>query len=268
MKRSEIRQHIGVALLFGAGILGHHYGSRISSLQSTEGDIGDIKLIAKLNGLEVKEFMHTDATRQNFQTHIAKAAKTLKAGDFLLLAFSGFGGRLPDFRERGEDVSTKTWCMHDSQLLLSEVKSALSSFQAGVNVLVISESSFDENYSPETTELKASVKSLQKEISDTVYLAHKDFYDAAALAHSSQVEIQANAMWLHACQPNQSAYENAFNGFLTSAIKRVWRGGLYSKPFQQFFKEVVVQLPPFQSPSLEALGGNTSELLAKRPFTI
>jgi hypothetical protein len=268
MKRSENKQHTGIALLFGVGSLGQHYGSRISTLQSPNGDIEDLKIIAKLNGLEVKEFLHANATRQNFQTHISKAARTLKTGDFFLLAFSGFGSCLPNYRGKWEDLPTKTWCLYDSQILLSEVKLALSTFQAGVNVLVISESSFFEKNSPETTELKASVRTLQKEISDTVYLAHKDFYDAAALANTSDIEIQANVIWLHACQPNQSAYENTFNGLLTSAIKRVWKGGLFTRPFQQFLEEVVGLLPPFQSPSLETLGGNPSELLSKRPFTI
>ncbi len=268
MKRSETKQNSGIALVFGVGALGQHYGARTVTLQSPENDAKDFEIIAKLNGLEAKVFLHSNATRQCFQTNIAKAAKALGAGDFLLLVFSGFGGCVPNFPSKSSDRPTNTWCLHDGQVLYTEIKSALSSFQDGVNVLVIADCSSSQENSFGTSEQKTTTKSLTKEIADTVYLANKDFYDAVSLATISHPAIHANIVWLHACQPNQTSHENAFNGLLTSAIKHQWKGGMFHGVYQQFIEEVTMVMPPFQSPSLEVLGGNPSAILQKRPFSI
>ncbi|MBK8563152.1 MAG: caspase family protein [Saprospiraceae bacterium] len=141
MKRSELKPNTGVALLFGVGTLGQHYGTHTDILQSPDNDAKDFEIIAKLNGLEAKTFLLANATRQNFQTSIAKAARSMSAGDFFLLVFSGFGGCVPNFPGKSPDRHTNTWCLYDSQVLTTEIKFALSSFQADVNILVISDCS-------------------------------------------------------------------------------------------------------------------------------
>ena len=106
------------------------------------------------------------------------------------------------------------------------------------------------------------------EIAETVYLKNKDFYDGIYLGTKSSPSISANIIWLSACQVNQVAYETAFNGYFTAAIKHQWNGGVFKGDYELFFNEVSLMLPPVQSPLLETFGEEPAKILEKKPFSI
>ena len=139
------RRASGYALLLGVGSLDTgHYGTTGVELISPEKDVLDYELIASLNGFVVQSFVGDNATRTRLLNAMAKIAKSLKSGDFLLLTFSGFGGIVTNFGSKERQHISATWCLYDGQLLLSEIRQALSAFQNGVNVLIISDcSSFE-----------------------------------------------------------------------------------------------------------------------------
>ncbi len=266
--KRESKAKSGTALLVGVHTLSQaHYGGNLTNLNSPLRDVEDFENIAKLNGMTVKTFIQATATRNNLLSGIGKAAKTLKVGDIFLLVFSGYGGSIANYAGTGHSQHCPTWCLYDGQLLLSEIRMALAAFQQGVDVLVIADCSkgADINWKPYEPDL--TPKLLQREITDSVYLTNKDFYDATILGTITPEAIKANVLWLHACQPNQVSYENNLNGYLTSAIKHLWNGGLYGQKFQQFFDEIILEMPPYQSPSVEVLGGDASSLFSRRPFS-
>lgn len=259
----------GHALLVGVDTLNQsHFGANAPKLNSALRDVEDFERIVKLNGMTAKSLVPSNATRQNIATQLGKMAKSLKAGDYFLLFFSGFSGSVANYAGKAESPYQASWCLEDGQMLLSEIKIQLSAFPVDVDILVISDCSNGITKTSELQEPNIVQKTLKTEIADTVYIANKDFYDAVTLASLSSPDIVANTIWIHACQPNQNAHENNFNGFLTSAIKHLWKGGMYKSSFEQFFKDVVLTMPPYQSPRLEILGGNPSGMLTRKPFSI
>ncbi|MCC6726319.1 MAG: caspase family protein [Saprospiraceae bacterium] len=267
--KKELKQKRGLAVLIGASTLSAtHYGSSLPYSSSIERDIADFEMMAKLGGMEVKTIQNEEATRQQVLSNIAKTAKNLNLGDFLLIYFSGYGGNIANFAGVGTQIHSPTWCLFDAQILHSEIIASLNMIQSGVDVLIVSDCSNNFDLKTISTEQKANPRVLQKGIIDTVYLANKDFYDSKSLAMLSSSAPSANIVWLKACQPNQVSYENDINGFLTNSIKHVWNGGLYNKKYYQFMQDVILLMPPYQSPSIEIVCGNATNLFAQKPLFV
>lgn len=265
---------IGVALILGVSNLNaDHYGPNIPSLQSPEKDVKDYELIAKLKGFQVQVMVNEDADRKKLFYELSKAAKTLKEGDFFLLTFSGYGGIISNFGTSESQQVSATWCLYDGQILHSEMLQVLSSFQKGVNILVIADSSSimtGTNFQGRPT-LNGShrMRALPLEIAETVYLENKDFYDGIYLSTMNpSTEISANLIWLSACQINQVAYETTYNGNLTAAIKHIWNGDLFEGNYLDIFREITLKLPALQSPLVQTFGEETSGFMQKKPFSI
>ncbi len=270
MKTSP-RQANGAAVLVGVNKLDPgHYGTSCVDLLSPDKDVEDYELIAKLNGLTTQILQAENATRSKLVSTLAKTAKTLKAGDFLLLTFSGYGGQVINFDGNLSEQLSATWCLQNGQLLYPEIFQVLSDFTQGVNILIVSDTSSPYsslNYQHINPANADRQRSLPVEIAETVYLKNKDQYDSFYLGSKSNPTISANVIWLTGCQVNQVAFESNYNGYLTAAIKHTWNGGTFLGSYESFFKEVSLNMPVFQSPKITTYGEDPNQFLKKRTFT-
>lgn len=117
-----------------------HYAGWSGPLTACEFDARDIAEIANDQGFDVTTLLTTEATRSRVATEIENAAAALKAGDIMLIHYSGHGAYLPDLNGDETDAQDETWCLYDGQLVDDELYNLYSKFQPGVRVLVLSDS--------------------------------------------------------------------------------------------------------------------------------
>jgi len=117
-----------------------HYGGPVKELSGCEADAMDMKKIAISQGLNAQILVGKDATRDKVLGRLSTLAKTLKPGDLLVVSYSGHGANVPDKNGDEEDELDETWCLYDGELLDDELYGAWMKFQAGVRILVFSDS--------------------------------------------------------------------------------------------------------------------------------
>lgn len=117
-----------------------HYAGWPGTLVACEFDAEDVAEIAADAGFEVKTLKTKQATAKTVLDELRAAANALGAGDIMLVHYSGHGGQLPDSNGDEDDSQDETWCLYDRQLVDDELYKALAAFNAGVRVLVLSDS--------------------------------------------------------------------------------------------------------------------------------
>jgi len=119
-----------------------HYVGTVKELSGCEADAVDMKDIAISQGLNAEMLLGKEATRTNVLNKLDALAKSLKTGDLLVLSYSGHGANVIDKNGDEADGYDETWCLYDGQLLDDELYGAWMKFQAGVRILVFSDSCY------------------------------------------------------------------------------------------------------------------------------
>jgi hypothetical protein len=133
----------GYALAIGLNKVdpAHYGGFWDGELTGCEPDAKDMNEIATSQGFKVEMLLTPNATRDKVLKKLSALAEELKPGDLLVVSYSGHGGQIPDKNDdEVEDGLDETWCLYDGQLLDDELYGAWMKFQAGVRILVFSDS--------------------------------------------------------------------------------------------------------------------------------
>jgi hypothetical protein len=117
-----------------------HYGGWDGELSGCEPDARDMQAIAQSQGLNVEMLLTEQATYGEVLNKLDDLANLLKSGDLLVVSYSGHGGHVPDLNGDEADGLDETWCLYDGQLLDDELYGAWMKFQAGIRILVFSDS--------------------------------------------------------------------------------------------------------------------------------
>lgn len=285
--------HIGLNEVSAAG-----YAGWTGPLAACEFDARDMAAIARAQGLAPTVLLTKKATRAAVLAALRAAAKALRAGDLLLLSYSGHGGQVPDVTGEEDDKRDETWCLYDAQLIDDELYHALSRFAAGVRILVLSDSCHSGSVvragppaAPERPDQRP--KLMPEAVAMRTYREHRAFYDAlqrrvadaagpravdpdAALAHvaaSSRLtaivrQFKPSAVLISGCQDNQTSMDGQHNGAFTEQLLRVWNDGRFEGDHAAFHARIRQRLPPTQSPNLFTLGKAAGDFVAQRPFTL
>ena len=268
-------------------------------LAACEFDANDMAAIARGRGMKPTVLLGKKATRKTVLAALRSGAKTLKAGDFFFLSFSGHGGQVPDTQRDEPDRKDETWCLFDGQLIDDELYFELSRFAAGVRVLVLSDSchsgSVTRAGTPPPPPPGQRYKLMPPAVCQRVYAAHQSFYDglqkdvATASAKAAidpdaaltQVAISVPAaqalqvagsfkpsvLLISGCQDNQTSMDGEHNGAFTEKLLRVWDHGKFNGNYLSFHTRIRGALPPSQSPNLFALGP-AAAFTKQAPFTV
>jgi len=127
--------HIGLNAVSAAA-----YEGWDGQLAACEFDAKDVTAIARGRGMKPTTLLTKKATRAALLAAMRKAAKALRSGDLFSMTYSGHGGHVPDTNGDEPDRKDETWCLDDGQLIDDELYLKLSKFEAGVRVLVPSDS--------------------------------------------------------------------------------------------------------------------------------
>jgi len=215
------------------------------------------------------------------------------------LTYAGHGGQVPDrSRDEKDDSLDETWCLHNRQFLDDELYAHFAEFKAGVRILILSDSCHSGTVSrsgPRHGPLRPAKKASRSrcvppESVAPLYRARKKLYDSIQ-EKTPQVkdgDVKASIRLLAACKDYQEANCDAFNGYFTNAILRVWDDGKFEgKNYDDFFAAVTKDLEKMtgdsekraaagdsvdetelQTPNHFLEGVRDPEFDKQRPFTI
>jgi hypothetical protein len=128
--------HIGINRVDPA-----QYGGWDGALSGCERDAQTMAAIAAAEGFTVRRLVAPQATSTNILNEIRWAAQTLTPGGIFLLTYAGHGGQVSDPTGAEEtDRLDETWVAYNRQILDDELEQAFAQFQAGVNIVVLSDS--------------------------------------------------------------------------------------------------------------------------------
>lgn len=290
-KPQGLSLHIGINEVSAA-----HYEGWTGPLAACEFDAHDMAALARSQGMKSTLLITKKATRANLLTALRKAAKTLAAGDFFFMSFSGHGGQVPDVSGEEDDKQDETWCLFDGQLIDDELYFELSKFKSGVRVLVVSDSCHSGTVvraarpAPGTPAQRPRI--MPPAVGMRVYAAHKGFYDKlqadvakvaggrvsdpdTALANvtvSTRLtgivkDFKPALILISGCQDNQFSMDGDHNGAFTEQLLRVWNNGAFTGSYARMHALIRAGLPPSQSPNLFTLGP-AAPFLKQTPFSV
>jgi metacaspase-1 len=263
-----------------------HYSGWSGELCACEFDAKDMASIAKSKGMGSTVLLTKDASRSKVKAGLRNAAKTLGAGDFFFLTYSGHGGQVKDVTGEEPDKKDETWCLFDGELIDDELFLELGRFKAGVRILVLSDSCHSGTVTraayvppPSLPEGKRS-KMMPPPVAARVYRENREFYDElqrdvasdasnmkAASAESEHARVAESArlariaaafdpavILISGCQDNQTSLDGDYNGAFTEQLLAVWNDGEYVGTYAKFAAEIRARLPKTQTPNLFTLG--------------
>jgi len=291
-KAKGLSLHIGLN-----GVSGAAYGGWDGPLAACEFDANDMAAIAKQQGMKSTVLLTKKATRGATLAAIRDAAKTLAAGDFFFVSYSGHGGQVPDVNGDEADKKDETWCLYDGQLIDDELYAELGRFKAGVRILVLSDSCHSgtvtrEAMLPPVTIPSQRPKNMPDAVAMRTYRDHQSFYDKlqkdvardagkpvvdpdnalAQVAVSGRLsaiadKFAASLILVSGCQDNQTSMDGEHNGAFTEQLLKVWNQGGFQGNYGNFHARIKARMPATQSPNLFTLG-TAGTFLAQKPFTL
>ena len=287
----------GLSLNIGLnGVSAAAYGGWDGPLAACEFDAHDMAAIARSKGMKPTVLLTKKATRANMLAGMRSAAKTLKAGDFFLLTYSGHGGQVPDTNGDEPDKQDETWCLYDGQLIDDELYFELSRFKAGVRILMLSDSchsgSVARDLAPPPPPPGQRVKLMPASVARRVYEEHQAFYDklqadvasaarkafvdpdaalaqvgAAAEATALVGRFNPAVVLISGCQDNQTSMDGEHNGAFTEQLLKIWNRGAFVGDYNTFHAHIRAGMPHSQSPNLFVLG-KAASFVKQKPFTV
>ena len=284
--------HLGLNSVSGSA-----YGGWTGPLAACEFDAEDMAAIARAQGMKPTVLLTRKATRAAVLAAMRKAAKSLSAGSFFFLTYSGHGGQVPDVTGDEPDKKDETWCLFDGQLIDDELYFELSRFKAGVRILVLSDSCHSGSVTRDATMPVATIPSqrpklMPESVAMRTYREHQAFYDRvqrevadaageriadpdtalAQLALSGRLtsivsRFNPAVLLISGCQDNQTSMDGEQNGAFTEQLLRVWNQGRFEGNYALFHARIRARLPATQSPNLFALG-KAGAFMLQKPFTV
>jgi hypothetical protein len=275
----------GLALTIGLNSVDpKHYGGWSGELNACEADAEDMADIAQARKFKAKTLLTKAATRTKVTGEIAKAAKTLKAGDIFMLSYSGHGGQLPDLNRDEPDAQDETWCLYNGELVDDELYALFGKFKGGVRILVFSDSCHSGTvvkmayYQGRTMTRGSDVPSqgiryrfMPPDVALRTYRNNRKFYDPIlkkAKMRETKAAVKASVLLISGCQDNQLSADGDFNGLFTAQLLRVWKNGAFKGDYREFHASIVRRMPPDQTPNYFLAGKPDLKFEAQRPFTI
>jgi hypothetical protein len=105
-------------------------------------------------------------------------------------------------------------------------------------------------------------------IRDSVYAAHKDFYDSIAKSVPQDALVQASVLLVSGCLDNEYSYDGPRSGAFTGALQKVWNGGSFKGSHGAFRNQIRALLKGQQTPDYRFTGARNKTFESQTPFTI
>lgn len=230
------------------------------------------RLLQALN-FETTTLTTQSVTRGAVIAELDRLATLSKPGDLVVWTNSSHGGQLPDRSGDEADGLDETICLWDGEMVDDEIYKLLAKFEAGVRVVVISDSCHSGTMvrlvGDNAPYRAKGAKCMPAEVAFKTYDTNRPFYDPILDAKSvTPRDVKANIILLGGCQDSQLSFDGVFNGAFTGALLSAWNGGLWRGGcYKAFVKAIGRRMPPEQSPSYYTIN-QTSSFENSKPFTV
>ncbi len=270
----------GLSLHIGLNLVDpKHYQGWDGALMACEADAHDMASIAKdMKFVKPKILLTKAATRKNVIDQIGKAAKTLKAGDFFFLTYSGHGGQLPDLNKDEPDHQDETWCLYNGEIVDDELYALYASFKAGVRIFVLSDSCHSGSVTRDAfyralprSATPTRYRDMPRDVALRTYRANRSLYDKILENKNlkeSKDKVKASILLISGCQDNQLSSDGTFNGLFTGTLLQIWRDGKFKGDYRKFHRKIVDEMPPEQTPNYFWVGEGNKGFEKGKPFLI
>ncbi|MEU9957087.1 caspase family protein [Streptomyces sp. NPDC050982] len=267
------------------------YGGWDGKLNACENDARDMEEIARNAGFVDRMILLTaEATVDNVTAELRKAARILKAGDILLLTYSGHGGQVPDRNgpEDEPDRLDETLVLYDREFIDDELYKEFEAFAEGVRIsayfdcchsetavravrnLLTSDAMEEQYQTRDPDQIEVTSRIMPPDTQREAYERDRTLYDTIQrnLQPKDTLDLPASVLLISACADNQLAADGWENGLFTGTLREVWAEGKFTGGHKSFHREILRRMPPNQSPGLFVTGSANNEFLQQRPFTV
>ncbi len=263
-----------------------HYQGWSGQLRGCENDARDMKAIADSRGYASQLLLTRDATSDRVLQALAEAARGLKAGDALLLSYSGHGGQVPDANGDEDDGKDETWVLYDRMLVDDELYGMWSQFAPGVRIFMLSDSchsgtidrgmleamalrGYDGGLGGAIVEERVIPRIVPPIVLDRTYKANRSIYDAIQWRNfeGQKVAIGASVILISGCQDSQTSGDGVRNGVFTEQLLQVWNRGAFRGDLPTFYRQIVAGMPARQTPNYDRAGASDPAFESQTPFT-
>jgi hypothetical protein len=256
-----------------------HYNGWSGKLKACEADAEDLYALAESLGYQASILKTRKATRQGVIEGIRAAAQACKPGDIFLLTYSGHGGQIPDSNHDEDDQVDETWVLYDGELIDDELYHLWAQFEAGVRILVFSDSCHSGTV-VRAIDAKDPVlrrfdgrryRFMPHDVAVRTYRWRWRFYQAITAAlPASPAAIQAAVLLISGCQDIEFSMDGDENGLFTGTLLDVWDGGHFNGTYADFHQAIVDAIPVYfnQHPNYFTAGAVDPVFESQKPFTI
>ena len=280
----------GHALVIGLnGVDPVHYDDWDGALNVCEADANKISsYLRKKKFGSVTRLLTKKATRANVIAGLDKMATDAKAGDLVVIYYSGHGGNeIPDLNKDEDDPASdrfdESWCLFDAQLVDDELYYQWKKFKKGVRIVVMSDSCFSGDIAKLMFSAKRGPsKAMPKKAGEATYKKNKKFYNKLVKELASKElktfktnkkgKIVASLLQISSSQEFQTsnAETDDFpdNSLFTGVFFKVIKSPKNTRSYEQLIKTLKKSMPDSQMPKEQMLGDLNLKLQLNKPFTI
>jgi len=218
-------------------------------LRTCEADAMLMKRIALYNDFEVIGcFLTEKATRNNFKNSLRKSLVELEDGDFLLITFSGHGGKITDKDGDELDGKDEFWFLFDGIITDDYIYNFINSIEKEIRVLFISDSCFSGSMI-RRADSNPLFKNRQKNI-------------------RKQVQTKAAVQLIASSKEEEVSWTSHEYSLFTDALNKVIQDNGFSGTYGSLFEEIRTNIPSKQHPVHLKLGKKVTDFVNQVPFKI
>lgn len=223
------------------------------TLYACENDARAMAELAEAQGFEVHGPLITaEATADAVLEQLHAPARHLAAGDTFFLTYSGHGGQVENTNPEDDpedDGLDETWCLYDRQLLDDELFAAYSEFQAGVKIVVFSDSCHSGTVArgdPRSSDDDARMKQLPMGVALATERANAAMYSTLQkqIPTKRLARLDATVALLSGCKDDQFSRDGRVNGAFTAALLEAWKEPDARRSLPRLLDTLSGRIPP------------------------
>ena len=250
---------------------------RLHDSETAAWQMAEVASQARFNSILV--LRGQEATLGAVHTALAGASQALREGDLLFVSFSGHGGKVRDQDGDDGDQYDESWCLHDGGLLDDKLSGYWRLFDAGVRIVVVSESCFSggmsrtgNTHAPRPAPFGSAVRmrggpTYRGEPAWAAAAVAKTIGTCTAEPPPDSREIRASVLMLTASSEHQPAQ----GGLFTRCLLEAWSNGAFSGSYCDLYKDVeqrVMRVKCDQEPQIVRLGAPDPAFLLAPAFRL